>query len=79
MSNFSLPDLTRPKNEIVFLLAFISGVIVSVVEIVEGADWTQASSYTGAAIVILGIVQRLNAYGVETVEEFKRERDAAVD
>jgi hypothetical protein len=78
MTRLSLPDLTRPKNEVVFYLAFASGAFVTLVELLEGFDTSQATSYTGAGIVLLGLAQRLHAYGRETVEDLKRERDEAL-
>lgn len=66
----AVPDLTRPKNEIVFVLAVIGGALITISEMIrDGLDFTRLDSWYGVAVAALGLVQRLYAFGRQTVAE----------
>lgn len=72
----AVPDLTRPKNEVVFWLAVVGAGAQKLTEIIEeGWDPASTGTWVGLGMVLLGIGQRWYAYGRETVAEIEDERD----
>lgn len=74
LSSFSkfLPQLTRIKNEIVWYLALAAGVVQFLIVQVDGLSFDDATDWFGIGTVLLGFVQRANAYGQETVEQIRQ-------
>ena len=62
-----LPELKRVRNEVVFYLALIAGTAQFVVVQLDSVSFDNVEDYYGLGVVLLGLVQRLGAYGKETV------------
>ena len=72
-----LPQLTRIKNEAVFYLALLVGVAQWAIVEIGDIDFSTTESGGVFAIVaiILGLVQRTQAYGKETVDDIKAHQE----
>lgn len=68
MTNF-LPDLTRPKNEIVFILSVFAAIINAVIQMAGSADFSTSDGVVTFVMVLVGFVQRFNAFGPQTTPD----------
>lgn len=67
------PKLTDYRNEIVFYLGLIASFLLGLIEIINGIDLNSLDSYIAAIPLLLALIQRQFAYGLETVKrEFSR-------
>ena len=64
-----LPQITRVKNEIVWWLAFIVGIAQFLITQINEPGVDNVNDVYGLIVVLLGFVQRSQAFGKETVAE----------
>lgn len=74
-----IPAFTRVKNEVVWWLAFVAGAAHIVVTQIEEAGFDDVSDGYGFLVVLVGFVQRMNAYGKESVAEIIEHYDNAAE
>ncbi len=66
MSKF-LPQLARVRNEVVFYVGLAVTLITEAVLVLAGIDFTSTETLLAAIPAFTAFVQRLGAYGPETV------------
>ena len=69
MNHTWLPDLTRPRNEIVVLLNWAAATIAALIPALTDADLGTPEGIIIFVFLAAGIIGRRNAYGAETVAE----------
>ena len=66
MNHTWLPDLTRPKNEILIILNWCAATLAALIPAVTDADLTTPHGITIFVFLAAGIIGRRNATGPET-------------
>ncbi len=62
-----IPKFTEVKNEVVFYLIAIAGVAQWAVVQLDSLSFNDVADWYGVAAVGMGLVQRVNAYGKQSV------------
>jgi hypothetical protein len=73
MNHNWIPDLTRPKNEILIILNWVAAALAVLIPAVTAADLTTPQGVTIFVFLAAGLIGRRNATGPETAQQIARQ------